>query len=396
MYKSLIIYGLTILFFSNGAHSSRFCSMNEFKQTLAQLQTHMVGSSIVSLTSSLSSFSYSSSNVDEDSQFYMGSASKHMTAYMLLTTLHEAYPEESIERLLTEKLSILFPQSKLLSQINREWLNEITLLDLLTHRSGLTDYLDSYGDGLTQPEALNEPIDAVILLQSISFDHEKKHAYSNSNYLLLGKIIEELNRDSFDHIFEKMIKEPANMTSSYAPIEGNYFTLKQGNSYSRLVPNLNDKVFLDMANAVGPGNVISTITDLKRWGAFLFKKAPGPIIDLMLKNYGLDPDGDIINLGFGTIDTCLGQLIGHQGGIDSYSSFFGYAPTQDTLILILSNSNDDSNKLMQAMTEWLSQPKEKILDKEQRMVHFFAKNYVDKHSEAEDHEYGLGARVFSK
>lgn len=376
--------------------------MKDFKQSLAKIQPHFVGDSIVAVKNSSNGFSYSNSVVNGDSQFYIGSASKHMTAFMLLVTLHELYPKKNIESLLTAKLTTLFPHSKLFKQIDRAWIGEVSLLDLLTHRSGLTDYLDAYGDGLTVPEALNKAIDAVTLLQSISFDPEKKHLYSNSNYLLIGKLIEEINKDTLDHIFDRTIKLPAKMSSSFAPISGNYFDFKKMPAYSKLVPNLNDKVFLDMANAVGPGNVISTASDLIKWGEYLFKQAPRSIVNIMLKNYGKDPDGDIINLGLGTMDTCLGPFIGHQGGIDSYTSFFGYAPDNNMLIIILSNNNNDANNLMETMTEWLSRTKlsigqEKTLWSwsknliDEAFFRSFSEKYNNDHPTAEKNGYGPGA-----
>ena len=260
---------------------------------------------------------------------------------------------------------------------------------------------------MIEPEALNNPIDAITLLQSVSFDSEKKHLYSNSNYLLLGKIIEEMSSNSLDQVFEKTIKVPAKMEFSFAPISGNYFALKKMKAYSKLVPNLNDKVFIDMTNAVGAGNVISTISDLVKWGEYLFKKAPRLIVDRMFKNYGKDPDGDIINLGFGTMDTRLGPFIGHQGGLDSYSSFFGYVPYNDTLILILSNNNNDANELMQTISEWLSQAALNI--KQEKILSFWSKKLIDDeharafsekynnaHPNAEKNGYGPGAMIVYK
>jgi len=48
------------------------------------------------------------------------------------------------------------------------------------------------------------------------------------------------------------------MAFSFAPISGNYFWFKKRKAYSRLVSNLNETVFIDMANAVGAGSIIST------------------------------------------------------------------------------------------------------------------------------------------
>ncbi len=127
----------------------------------------------------------------------------------------------------------------------------------------------------------------------------------------------------------------------------------------------------------------------------------------MLKNYGYDSDGDVINLGLGTMDTCLGPFVGHQGDIDSYSSFFGFAIANRSLIVILSNSNSDSNKLMEEMIKWVSQPKEIALNIKQEKILYswnkkladeerarqFAEKYKKENPKATANGYGPGAIV---
>jgi len=158
-----------------------------------------------------------------------------------------------------------------------------------------------------------------------------------------------------------------------------------------------------MSNAIGAGSVISTSSDLIKWGNYLFKSAPKMITDVMLQNYGTDPDGDIINLGLATQYTNhLDCFIGHQGGIDSFSSFFGYAPRSDALIIILSNNNIDANQLMESLIAWVSEPEEtymqphteqltwswtkRLLEENEALK--FAKNYNDTHLHAEKNGYG--------
>ena len=94
-----------------------------------------------------------------------------------------------------------------------------------------------------------------------------------------------------------------------------------------------------------------------KWGNYFFKFAPEEIRSTMLKNYGMDPEGDIVNLGLGTSETThLGNLIGHQGSLDSFNSFFGYAPQSDCLIIMLSNSADDATLLMESIISWVNAP----------------------------------------
>lgn len=353
MFKFLTLINFVITLFANSTYASD--SIKQFQDNLEKITHQSTASSTVAIVRGDMVFKTSSKKATDDTQFYIGSASKHMTAYMMLATLHEKYPGRPLKELLGQKLNVLFPDSSLLKDIGKDWVSQISLLDLLTHRSGLSDYLDSYGDGLTVPESLNKPISAVELLQSISFDASKKHLYSNSNYLLVGKLIEEVNRDTLDHVFDRFIKLPAGMSQSFCPVSKNYFALKSSTCCKNLAPNLNEKVFLDMSNAVGAGSVISTRDDLIKWGNYLFKLSPKVIRDAMLENYGTDSDGDIINLGLNTqISTHLGDFIGHQGDLDSFSSFFGYAPKDDALVIILSNNKADSNNLMETLISWIS------------------------------------------
>ncbi|MCP5506283.1 MAG: serine hydrolase [Chlamydiales bacterium] len=354
-------------------------------------------------------FQTSSKGVSKSSQFFIGSVTKHMTAYILLAVLHEKYPRTPLDELLHQKLDSLFPHSLLLKAIDKGWVSEVTLLDLLTHRSGLTDYLDLYYtnyqilklleaakcedypakineliEGVSNTELLykiqgsaptydrfiallrsgeydsyidkakelNGPVDPAVLFRSIKYSHEKRYSYSNSGYLLIAKLIEEAAGKPFDVLFQEKIAIPANMTLSCAPTAGNYHDHQKTRSLTSNSGLLGkEEIFTDMANAVGAGNVISTGDDLMKWGAYFFKSAPKVIVDAILRNYGVDPDDDIINLGLATSQTDhLGELTGHQGGIDSFSSFFGYAPQTDILIIILSNDHDDANALMESLT----------------------------------------------
>ena len=154
--------------------------MKQFQDNLEKITHESTASSTVAIVRGGKVFKTSSKQANDDTQFYIGSTSKHMTAYRMLATLYEKYPSRSLKELLNKKLNVLFPDCVLLKAIGKDWISEVSLLDLLTHRSGLSDYLDSYGDGLTVPKSLNKPISAIELLRSISFDASKKHLKSIS------------------------------------------------------------------------------------------------------------------------------------------------------------------------------------------------------------------------
>ncbi|MCW8400401.1 beta-lactamase family protein [Legionella sp. PATHC038] len=309
--------------------------------------------SVITVSSRYGTFSYSGQNVTDQSQFYIGSLTKHMTAYMLLSSLKKKYAHRDLTQMLEQKITLLFPDSTFLKNVNRPWVSEITLLDLLTHRSGLSDYIDYYQSELMQPQALNNPINPVEIMQSVHFNSEKRYHYSNTNYLLLANLLEELEQSSFEDIFHKLIKEPSDMTFSSAPVKDNYTALKEDSRFSKLVTNLNSEIFIDMNNAVGIGNIISSSADLVKWNNYFYAKAESVLRSIMLKNYFKDQDGNWEHLSLSTELTSLGPLIAFQGGQDSYHSFLGYLPHYQITIVILSNNVEDFKKLMKILDDFL-------------------------------------------
>lgn len=350
-------------------------------------------------------YKVASTGVSYDTQFYIGSVSKHMTAYMMLVSLHEKYPEIPLGKLLDEKLDVLFQGSQLLKSIAKEWISEVSLLDLLTHRSGIEDKNLYSDDDLVAMETFSNPIDATELLKLGTFNPEKKWAYSNLNYLLTAKLIEELQNDTLDNVFEKIIKVPVGMKSSFCPVIGNYSELKATPDFTDLAPNkgtfISDKLgraFIDMSHIVGSGGVISTSADLIKWGNYLFKVAPKEIVDVMLKDYGTSDVGRI-NLGLFTKDSQLGKLIYHDGHLEPFSTNFRYAPESDTMIIMLNNNEAEFEQLQYAVSSWLTEVSldmhaEKLIWSwtkellEENECRAFAKAYNEAYPYAEENGYG--------
>ncbi len=159
------LFALSLLLFSYNLHAVNTTEipMNELKTELSSLD---LGGSIVTVSGKKYNFSYSGPGIEQESQFYIGSLTKQMTAFMLLKVLQEQFPEKDLSKLLDQNILTLFPGSKFLNEIDRHWLSKISLLDLLTHRSGLPDYIDYYANDIKNPELLNSPINSIEILQS--------------------------------------------------------------------------------------------------------------------------------------------------------------------------------------------------------------------------------------
>lgn len=353
IYKAIIFF-LFICSFS----SAKAMEINSLQKSLKEMKSQ-VKHSIVVIKNKDDDFTFANKNVTENSQFYIGSLTKQITAYMFLITLQSKFPNETLNELVTKKLSDLFPDSKFLRNLERQWVNEVSALDLLTHKSGLSDYINYYNEHLHKPQLLNNPINVARHMQVIRFNREKPYQYSNSNYLLLGSLIEEIRQEGFGQSFDKLVKQPIKMENSYALVSGNYKDLRKKPEFKALQVDFNSEVFIDFANCIGAGNIISTAKDLMKWQDFLYNKSDPEIRKIMLSAYHIDKeDNDEVNLGLTSFQNKLGKVRGFQGVLDSYHSFMVRIINLNMDIIVLSNNEESFKILMKEMNDFLGLKKE--------------------------------------
>jgi CubicO group peptidase (beta-lactamase class C family) len=139
---------------------------------------------------------------NESTRYRIGSISKIFTAVLIMQLVEEKKLN------LNDKLSQYFPDIKLS--------NEITIEQLLTHRSGIYNYTDikDYESWMEKPLSQKELI-SKINKNKRRFKPNKKFEYSNSNYFLLSLIIEQIENGRFNKILEKKILIPYNLNQTY-------------------------------------------------------------------------------------------------------------------------------------------------------------------------------------
>lgn len=145
--------------------------------------------------------------------------------------------------------------------------DKITLHNLLTHSSGLvnvTNLADFYsleGKGPQEAVELAKGVD-------LSFKPGEAFEYNNTNYILLGMILEQVSGLSLEEYFHKNFFEPVGMKDTgiaYGKRPGfNIASPYQGYIETYEV---DDRPLL--ANAYGAGNVYSTVEDMYRWNQAL-------------------------------------------------------------------------------------------------------------------------------
>lgn len=209
-------------------------------------------------------------------------------------------------------------------------LDRITLRHLLTMSSGLPDYYtDDYLEDALDDPSLQTPATALgyAFGDSALFGPGRGFDYSNTNYVLLGLILEDATGQTYAQALQREVFGPAGMTDSF--VFG-----------SRPLPDS----FADAPGEVrayyqaagfGDGGVISTARDVARFYRALFidqTLLPPDLLGMMTQ----DPIGE----GYGMGVEVDGDVVGHSGGDLGFSSDVRLHRPSGTLAVMLVAEED--------------------------------------------------------
>ncbi len=142
-------------------------------------------------------------------------------ALFKIASVSKLYVAVAIAKLVRDgKLSLEKTLSDYLPELNDriEYSNKITLQMLVKHRSGIPNFTDTYMYWAAPKESEDEQL-ALVLDQPANFKPDEDYEYSNTNYLLLGRIMNQvLGHDKFDYI-QREILNPLNLKHTFASIQ---------------------------------------------------------------------------------------------------------------------------------------------------------------------------------
>lgn len=217
--------------------------------------------------------------------------------------------------------------------------DEITIHNLLTHTSGLKNYTDLQ-EFLISDLTNKDPMKMLELIKDLELEFKpgKRFKYSNTNYLLLGIIIEKITGESFEDNLKDMIS-PLGMEDT-GLIYGKNGRLNDATPYVGYleVQEIDDDLVLTQAYAAG--SMYSTVEDLYRWDRAIKseKILDKKILDKMFKEHISIPQGGSYGYGWMINDTDMGREIYHGGNTIGSTSYIGRLEDKDITIIILTNN----------------------------------------------------------
>jgi D-alanyl-D-alanine carboxypeptidase len=236
----------------------------------------------------------------------------------------------------------------------------ITVRELLQHTSGLHDYTDDLQAQITSPEAYRKlefhQFSRQDLLD-IALAHRPDNApgaawnYSNTNYILLGMVIEKVTHDSWENQVTRRIIIPLGLRHTYAP--GTSTRLPRPHATGYLIFDKNTRIDTTAENmswAGSAGALISTAADLTRfWSAIGRGALLGPAQTREMRQTVPATGGDSASVpgsryGLGIFFiplSCGGGYWSHEGDVPGYNTIGAVSSDARTTVALSVNSNVD-------------------------------------------------------
>jgi len=257
--------------------------------------------------------------ITAETRFRVGSISKMFTSVMVFRLIEEG------------KLSLQTTLSQFFPEVRNA--DKITVENLLTHSSGLHNFTDDkdYGKWERLPQT-HEQMLARIKKMKPEFNPGARYEYSNTNYVLLGYILEKLTGKTYAQLLDEKIVAPLGLKNTgygakTRPEKNEARSFEWKNDTWTVLPET------DMSIPHGAGAVVSTPTDL---GVFL----ESLFAEKLIKKSSLDTMTHIVmNYGYGIFKYPFNKksAYGHSGGIDGFRSFASYFPEEKVTFLCCYN-----------------------------------------------------------
>jgi D-alanyl-D-alanine carboxypeptidase len=288
--------------------------------------------------------------VQPDDRFQIGSITKPFIATVTLQLAEEGKLnlEDTLDRWLAPELIRQIPNGA-----------QITLRQLLNHTSGIPDYVPSLlssGINLFREWQPNELVD-LLAGANAEFAPGTSWDYSNTNYVLMGLVIEAATGTTVAQQVRSRITDPLALTNTFfagaEPIPGGtvsgYWDVNDDG-------RLEDVSNLSLSWAGAAGALVSNAADLVKFTEALFggKLLKPETLEQMLtfvepiqsnafSGYGL---------GIARLKTTEGLFYGHTGLTLGFRSSVWYSPTEQVIYADLQNTRRYNNLFTPILATW--------------------------------------------
>jgi D-alanyl-D-alanine carboxypeptidase len=233
--------------------------------------------------------------------------------------------------------------------------DRITLRQLLTHRSGVYDYLDEtdspfWTDAFFGPDA--DWARVWTPQELIAYAGEANHApyfapgegehYSNTGYVLLGLVVEAATGHPFGEELQNRVLSPLALADTFF-VEG--ATMPEGtiDGYHRLEGELVNVSATNVSWAWAAGGMVSTLADMGRFARAAYG---GELLapDSFAAMFTVPPGGGYA-MGLGAGRSPHGEVTGLIGSGGGFTASMYRLPADDLTVVVMLNKAPDEGEI---------------------------------------------------
>lgn len=271
--------------------------------------------------------------LNTDSIFRLGSITKQFTAAAIMMLAEQG------------KLSVSDDIHKYVPDFPTEG-QVVTIANLLSHTSGIANYTEDehiWTKLLPTQTTLDEML-TEFAKHPMPLKTGEAMRYSNTGYVLLGKIIEVTSKKSYADFIEQDIFTKLGMKNS--SFGGTQLIKNRAYGYSRSETGIVNADPINMMWPHAAGSLLSTVDDLNIWftalrnGNLISKKSYQAMITPFVLN---DKSTSDYGFGLGMFDINKYSAIGHGGGINGFVTHAFYIPEEDLYVAVLNNNDSDGS-----------------------------------------------------
>jgi D-alanyl-D-alanine carboxypeptidase len=287
--------------------------------------------------------------VQSGDRFQIGSITKTFVATVVLQLVQEG--KLSLDDTLAQRLP-----ASLVGRIPNN--QQIQMRQLLNHTSGVFNYADVLFDNATN--LFNQWTAAELIAfayDTAYFPPGESWRYANTNYILLGEIVEAVTGQPLSKTIRDRILTPLDMSNTFFATEeavpggvvSGYWDINNDG-----IPN--DVSFLNLSWAGASGNMVSTAQDLVKFSEALFggQLVTPETLNQMLTLVDTPTAGtfDGYGLGIARLRGVDGVVYGHNGLTLGYRSNLWYSPTEQLTYVDLQNARVFTNFVRPLFDTW--------------------------------------------
>ncbi len=285
--------------------------------------------------------SYGSANLDwtipvtSDTKFRIGSLTKQFTAVLILLLQQDG------------RLHLSDPITTFITGAPEAW-RQITVANLLGQTSGIPEFMTGPDAAAWSMSARSHSdIVAYIERNPVEFSPGARYAYSNSNYEILGAIIEKVTGRQYADVLNERLLKPLGLIDTGLDAD-ELILVKRAEGYRRLGADLVRARPGSMSVAWAAGGMYSTLHDLSKWERALYE---GTVLSDANLTLMTSAGQGSYGLGIEVSRVAGNTVLRHGGSIDGFNSFMSYIPAKHVSVVVLSNMEGTTAAAMGAQMD---------------------------------------------